>query len=701
MKNKSLLLLLISTNAVAIEQPIELQPMVIEIKYSQDKKVTPYSTKKISDEQINNEFGYKSIPDALRFNPGVMIQQSGVQQLSPYLRSSTGYRTNLYMDGIRLNNGIWREGPNQYFGTIDPFTVDSMETTMGPGTVKYGSDALGGTLDINTRQYQSNDDGIHGRTVQRFNTADSAYTSRYETSGKQGKLRWMSGISPKWYNNITDGNGFSQPYTGMSEFDGDAKLSYEIDTHHTITTMYQSYNSIDAWRVHNTIYATSFNGTQPGNLLRRSFGELRNMGYIQYHGKDLGLNIADNIDISFSVQGFNEPQMRMSDGIVTNYLQSDRGMGSLTIGSFIKASKQTNKFGLFEYGAETYHDKINAWNNETLPNGTIESTFGPVANNSTYQYTSAYGQNTYPLITNTLDLISGVRFTNVNAHVGPSEDASSPNGQYDPYNKSFNFVTGSGRLLWHVDSEKHTDTWIGVSQGARAPSIFDFSGDELARSYEVQTPNSNIKPEHFITYETGIKTNYKNWSTSVVYYYNDIQDIITRNPTGRIIDGDYQVIAMNGGHGMNQGIELNGSYAFTNTITGFGVFNWQDGQMTGYAYNNPSIQGTTVPSRLTPINGLIGSRYTTLSNKWWIQSDIQMFAPQTRLSYGDKFDTTRIPPNGSPGYVLPSIRTGYNVNKNLTLNTSITNMSNTYYRTLGSGVNGAGISGNFQFEYKF
>jgi hemoglobin/transferrin/lactoferrin receptor protein len=693
---------LLPIQSFALEKPVELTPMVIEINGLQDEDLkTPYTTKKIYDKQINNDYGFKSVPDSIRFNPGVMVQQSGVQQLSPYLRSSTGYRTNLYMDGIRLNNGIWREGPNQYFGTIDPFTVGNMETTMGPGTVKYGSDALGGTLDINTRQYYGEKDGIHGKTIQRFNTADTGYTSRYETSGKQGKFRWMSGISPKWYNNITDGAGYTQPHTGMHEFDGDFKLSYDINEHHTLTTMYQSYNSINAWRVHNTVDATSFNGTQSGNLLRRSFNEERNMGYIQYHGKDLELTIADNVDVSFSVQSFNEPQWRNSDGITKSYLQSDRGMSSLTIGSFIKANKITDKFGFFEYGVETYHDNISAWNEESMPDGTTESTFGPVANGSTYQYTSTYAQNTFPLISNKLDLVSGVRFTNVNAHVGPSEDASSPNGQYDPYNKSFNFATGSGRLLWHMDDEKHIDSWIGVSQGARAPSIFDFSGDELARSYEVQTPNPNIKPEHFITYETGFKTNFRNWTASAVYYYNDIQDMITRNPTGKIIDGDYQVIAMNGGHGMNQGIELSASYAITPTISSFGAFNWQDGRMNGYAYNNPNVQGSTVPSRLTPINGLFGSRYTTLSNKWWIQSDVQMFAPQSRLSYGDKYDTTRIPSNGSPGYVLPSLRAGYNVNKNLTLNTSVTNMSNTYYRTLGSGVNAAGISGNFQIEYKF
>ncbi|MFP6700245.1 MAG: TonB-dependent receptor plug domain-containing protein, partial [Planctomycetaceae bacterium] len=73
---------------------------------------------------------------------GVLMQQTGRGQASPFLRGLTGSQTVLLVDGIRLNNGIFRLGPNQYFNTIDPGQVDHIEVIRGPQSVLWGSDAL-------------------------------------------------------------------------------------------------------------------------------------------------------------------------------------------------------------------------------------------------------------------------------------------------------------------------------------------------------------------------------------------------------------------------------------------------------------------------------------------------------------------------------------------------------------------------------
>jgi len=65
----------------------------------------------------------RTLAEALRELPGVMVQKTGHGQGSPYIRGFTGLRTLFLIDGIRLNNSTFREGPNQYWNTVDPFSV--------------------------------------------------------------------------------------------------------------------------------------------------------------------------------------------------------------------------------------------------------------------------------------------------------------------------------------------------------------------------------------------------------------------------------------------------------------------------------------------------------------------------------------------------------------------------------------------------
>ena len=73
----------------------------------------------------------RSAPDALRYEPGVFVQQSAHGQGSAYLRGMTGQQTLLLFDGIRLNNATFRQGPNPYFFTLDARTLQAIEVQRG------------------------------------------------------------------------------------------------------------------------------------------------------------------------------------------------------------------------------------------------------------------------------------------------------------------------------------------------------------------------------------------------------------------------------------------------------------------------------------------------------------------------------------------------------------------------------------------
>ncbi|MBM3891477.1 MAG: hypothetical protein FJ388_20385, partial [Verrucomicrobia bacterium] len=112
---------------------------------------TPYTVESLSADDIQLRLTARSLPDALKETPAVMVQKTAYGQGSPYIRGFTGFRTLMLIDGIRLNNSVFRDGPNQYWSTVDPLSVDRLEVVKGPGSVLYGSDAIGGTVNAITQ----------------------------------------------------------------------------------------------------------------------------------------------------------------------------------------------------------------------------------------------------------------------------------------------------------------------------------------------------------------------------------------------------------------------------------------------------------------------------------------------------------------------------------------------------------------------
>ncbi len=99
----------------------------------------------VTREEIDERLS-RSAPDALSFEPGAYVQQTAHGQASVYLRGLTGQQTVLYFDGVRLNTSTFRQGPNQYFFTIDSRSLQKLEVLRGAASTRYGSDAMGGAL---------------------------------------------------------------------------------------------------------------------------------------------------------------------------------------------------------------------------------------------------------------------------------------------------------------------------------------------------------------------------------------------------------------------------------------------------------------------------------------------------------------------------------------------------------------------------
>jgi len=230
--------------------------------------------------------------------------------------------------------------------------------------------------------------------------------------------------------------------------------------------------------------------------------------------------------------------------------------------------------------------------------------------------------------------------------------------------------------------------FAGMSQGFRAPNLSDLTRLDSARTDEIETPSTDLNPEQFIAYEVGLKTRTEQASVELAYYYTDIQDLIVRTPTGRVIDESREVTKKNGGDGYVQGIDLRASVQITDAWSLWGNASWMDGEVETYPSSSP--QKKTEPiDRLMPLTGHAGLRVDPTPSLW-LEAVVSAADKQDKLSTRDQSDTQRIPPGGTPGYAVFSLRGGWALTDGTTLTAAVENIADKDYRIHGSGLNEPG-----------
>ena len=161
----------------------------------------------------------RSAPDALRYEPGVFVQQSAHGQGSAFIRGRTGQQTVMLFDGIRMNTSLYRQGPNQYFFTLDARTIHHIDVVRGGGSTRYGSDAIGGVLDARPIEPTVDLSGrrfvMRPRASMRFATADTDFSQRFQVDTQiASKIRFLGGVGRRATGRLESGGPVYSPRTG-------------------------------------------------------------------------------------------------------------------------------------------------------------------------------------------------------------------------------------------------------------------------------------------------------------------------------------------------------------------------------------------------------------------------------------------------------------------------------------------------------
>lgn len=676
---------------------VELPPMfVTATRTSETLANVPYTVNAVTVSNLQVQQP-RTLPEAFKEMPSVMVQKTAHGQGSPFIRGFTGFRTLMLIDGVRLNNSTFRDGPNQYWNTVDVFSVDRLEVVKGPSSVLYGSDAIGGTVNAITARREIFGEGLDGggRLFYRGATAEESHTVRAEASGSlDDDVGVLLGGTWKDYGDLHGGEDVGrQPKTGYGELDWDAKLEYKVQPDTTLVLAHQTVDQDDAWRTHRTIYGVPWEGTTIGTDRRLVLDQHRDLTYLQLHALNIGSFVEEvHVNVSHHFQQDREHRVR------SNGQGQRQGVDVNTFGTFLQL-QSPSPIGTWVYGVEYYRDWVDSFSRRYSTNDTLTGTDvqGPVADDSTYDLAGVFAENSIP-VGERVEVILGGRFNYAVADVGVMRDPVS--GAQTNMSDHWTAWVGSGRVLWHMDDDDRWQTFAGISQGFRAPNLSDLTRLDIAASGELETAAPDLDPERFVSYEIGVKANWRGGVGQVAYYYTDIDGMIVRTPTGNTVNGAAEVTKRNAGDGYIHGVEINAVQTLHPWWIARAALSWMDGEVDDYPTSAP-VRQREPASRLMPTTLQLGLRTGPPTGKWWAEVLWTLADEQDRLSAADMRDTQRIPPGGTPGYSVYTLRVGWRATKHLVLTAAVENLTDEDYRIHGSGLNEPGrnlvISGSLSF----
>ncbi|HLP36046.1 TonB-dependent receptor [Lacibacter sp.] len=618
----------------------------------------PYAVKRIGKDQLQ-QFVPRTTPEALQGMNGVFIQKTNHGGGSAFVRGLTGNQTLLLMDGIRLNNSTYRYGPNQYLNTIDPFLIDRIEVAKGTGSVQYGTDALGGVIQLFSKEpvFTTGKAKLSGNGLIKYMSGNMEKTARASLTYSTERIAFTGGITLRDFGDLIGGDTTGkQTPSGYDEWSLNAKVKFLVTKTMQLTLSHQQLQ-----QTHIPLY----HRVKLENFALSEFDlQKHQLQYVKFEA-NTNQKWADKFTLIGSHQQTNEGRTSRRNG--SNMLRNEND-DVQTIGLTLDINSRFSKFWTANSGVEMYIDKVKSKTVDTdVQANTSVQKRGLYPNDATYGNYSLYSLHHFNFQRWFID--AGIRFNTFSINL---QDSSVGKVNITPsamvYNAAVNYAVSRNH---HV--------YVGYSTGYRAPNIDDMGTLGIV-DFRYELPTSNLNPEKSGNLETGYKFNSKKLKGDVAVYYMHLNDLITRvREDGTIING-YQVYRKEN----TEKAFIAGAEA---ELTWMPVNGLQLNGNISYNYGHNKTKNEPL-RRIPPVNGRFISSYK--KNQWFASVEWLYASKQTRLAQGDK-DDNRIPKGGTPGWNVLNIYAGYEW-KQLRFNTGIQNLFNEDYRTHGSGINGVGRS---------
>ncbi|HEX9691659.1 MAG TPA: TonB-dependent receptor [Gemmatimonadales bacterium] len=376
-----------------------------------------------------------SISDLFRGMPGLDVSGVGASQVRPIIRGQRGQRILLLSDGLRLNNSRRQQDFGELPALVDVSAVERIEVVRGPSSVLYGSDAIGGVVNVITKR--PDEDGIHGTAGVRYNTLDASRTgfgsgvsSAFGSAAARfGRLSIMARGNRRntanyaapagTFGDITLDDAVKVHDSGVKDYSFDGYLGYQIARGHDAFVRYEQFGADTAGFGY--LDPELFGPDEPLIRIRYPRQQYRRM-VGGYNSTALGLPVADQLDVT----GYYQTNVRNLSFDIFIPFGGGAGMAIdqrnfteiQTVGGRLEAKKFLGSAAVLTYGVDFFRDVTDNTDTSTtsyvgipVPPSTVDI---PQVPNASYRSMGAFAQSEFDL-TPWATVILGARYQEVHA----------------------------------------------------------------------------------------------------------------------------------------------------------------------------------------------------------------------------------------------------------------------------------------------
>ncbi|MFD0799089.1 TonB-dependent receptor domain-containing protein [Maribacter chungangensis] len=715
--------------AFLVMRPEQLDEVVMSVsKWEQQKKDIPNKIATITARDIAFTAPQTSA-DLLQNTGKVFVQKSQLSGGSPMIRGFSTNRLVLSVDGVRMNNAIFRGGNLQNVISIDPFTIKNTEIIFGPGSVIYGSDAIGGVMNFYTQvpELSENDSlNVYGGANYRFSSASLENTLNAKVG--LGKKKWAS-LTSFTFNSFQDlvmgshgpdsylRNSFVRTVNGEDLLVANDKPRKQVSTGYDQINFMQKvrFRPNAKWDVRSGIFYSETTEYPRYDRLIRPTGDgtgLRSavwfygpqkwfMGNVQLNKKGNG-KFYDGLKITSAYQRFEESRNNR-DFQDVNLNSTKEKVDAFNFNIDLE-DKKMGDFRLY-YGGEYIFNRVHSEaQNRNVRTDVITDAPTRYPDGSSWESLAGYVNSEYRTKPN-FTLMSGLRYSHV--WIDAVFDQTFYTFPFDDTNLSTGALTGSLGFSWFPKADLQV-TFNG-STGFRAPNIDDVGKIFDSEPGAVVVPNPNLEPEYAYNVELGIQ---KNLGDKLVLkgatYYTYLVDALVRRDFS--FNGNTELIY--------QG-ELSNVQAIQNAAKAY-VYGFEFG-MDAFLSDNWSLSsnltitegieeeadGTDTPARhAAPTFGdfhLIWKNQKFRANVFLNYNGELAFndLAVSEISKDFMYAKDRNGNPYSPSWYTLNCRSQYTIGANLVASVNLENITNQLYRTYSSGIAAPGRNLILGISYNF